>query len=129
MRMFNGMKKAVLILSFVFLNCKSPDSPLVAKYKKQALHDIEVDSVRKFSYGLPFIAPFEAERKIQVAREHKRDSVYKKYGLFLKNQGCVIGDKRLDEAINAYHKITDSYLENRNGKGWKEKMEQELSKF
>ncbi|WP_163396263.1 hypothetical protein [Flavobacterium limi] len=123
------MKKAIFILCIAFFNCKSPDSPLVDKYKNQALHDVEVDSVKKFTYGLPFISPIESQRKIQEIREHKRDSVYKKYGLFLRNEGCVIGDKKLDEAIGAYHKITDSYLENRNGKGWKEKMEQELSKY
>ncbi|WP_281231349.1 hypothetical protein [Flavobacterium gelatinilyticum] len=123
------MKKAILILSIVFFNCKSQDIPLVTEYKNQALHDVEVDSVKKFTYGLRFIAPSEAERKIQLKKEHKRDSVYKKYGLFLRNEGCVIGDKKLNEAISAYHKITDSYLENRNGKGWKEKMEQELSKY
>ena len=129
MRMFNGMKKVAFIICVVFFNCKSPDSPLLAEYKNQALHDIEVDSVKTFTYGLPFISPIEAQRKIQEIRKHKRDSIYKKYGLFMKNQGCVIGDKKMDEAISAYHKITDSYLDNRNGKGWKEKMEKELSKY
>ena len=33
----------------------------------------------------------------------------------------------MDKAIKEYHKITDVYLESRNGQGWKEKMEKELN--
>ncbi|HEY1194096.1 MAG TPA: hypothetical protein VGE71_07995, partial [Flavobacterium sp.] len=111
----------------LFLSCKSADNLLLIEYKNKASHDIKVDSVKTFTYGLVFVSPVDAEMKIQDTRNYKRDSVYKKYGLYIRNQGCVIGDKEMDKAVKAYHKITDVYLENRNGKRWREKMNEELN--
>jgi hypothetical protein len=123
------MRKILFLLFILLLSCKSTDSSLLNEYKNYASHDIIVDSVKIFTYGLPFISPIETERKIQETRKHKRDSIYKKYGLYKQNQGCVIGDEKMEKAIKEYHKITDVYLVSRNRKGWKEKMEKELNVF
>ncbi|WP_394775016.1 hypothetical protein [Flavobacterium sp.] len=120
------MRKILFLIFILLLGCKSTENPLSGQYKEDALHDIKVDSVKTFTYGLPFISPIDTERKIQEARKYKRDSIYKKYGLYIQNQGCVIGDKKMDKAIKEYHNITDVYLDNRNGKGWKEKMNKEV---
>ena len=121
------MRKVFFLIFTLLLSCKPTDDFLFNEYKGYASHDIEVDSVKIFTYGLPFISPIETERKIQEARKYKLDSVYKDYGLYKQNQGCVIGDKKMDKAIKEYHRITDVYLESRNGKDWKEKMEKELN--
>ncbi|KAF2515506.1 hypothetical protein EYY60_02195 [Flavobacterium zhairuonense] len=121
------MKKFVFIICTLFLSCKSADNPLLVEYKNKALHDIKVDSVKTFTYGLVFISPVDAERKNQDKITYKRDSIYKKYGLYIRNLGCVIGDKKMDKATKVYHQMTDDYLENRNGKQWRERMDEELN--
>jgi len=47
--------------------------------------------------------------------------------LYSKNLGCIVGDKELDEATNEYRKITDIYLEKRNGKAWRERLNEEVN--
>jgi hypothetical protein len=117
------MRKIAFVLLIVFLSCKSEDNTLLVKYKNEAFHDIKVDSVKLFGFGLS-LPPHDS---LEALKNNKRVNIYKKYGLFRKNLGCTTGNKELDHAVKEYHKITDSYLEGRNGKGWKEKMEQELS--
>lgn len=93
------------------------------KYKNQAFHDIKVDSVKFFGFGLA-LPPRDS---LELLKVNKQAAVYTKYGLFRKNLGCIVGDKELDSAVSEYYKITKVHLEKRNGKGWKGKMENELN--
>ncbi|MCV9930409.1 hypothetical protein OIU83_22305 [Flavobacterium sp. LS1R49] len=120
------MKRIIFLILIVCLSCKSKEISLINEYKNQALHDIKTDSVKIFTYGLLFIYPDSLKAKKQLLKQNKMNSIYKKYGLFKQNQGCVIGDKKMNKAIKEYHKITDVYLEKRNSKDWKEKMQKEL---
>jgi hypothetical protein len=115
------MKKIALITLIVFSSCE--DSALLAEYKNKAIHDIKVDSVKVFGFGLT-LPPLDSSG---LLKNNKKISIYKKYGLFRKNLGCTVGDRELDEATSEYYKITDIYLEDRNGKGWKEKMQKEIN--
>ena len=120
------MRYLFLLPLTLFLSCKSKDTTLMIDFQNQALHDIEVDSIKHFTYGLPFISPVQSERNKQEIQKNKIDSIYKDYGLYLQNLGCVIGDKKMDKSTKEYYKITDPFLDKRNGKGWEEKMKKEI---
>jgi len=117
------MKKVLFPILIVFLSCKSEESPLVTEYRNMAFHDIEADSVKTFGFGLP-LPPRDS---LELSRNNRKTAIYQKYGLYIKNLGCIVGDKELDAAANEYRKITDVYLEKRNGKGWEEKMSIEVN--
>jgi len=74
------MKKTVLIVLIVFLSCKSKDNPFLVKYKNQAFHDIKVDSVKTFGFGLA-LPPRDS---LELLKNNKIENVYRKYGLFRK---------------------------------------------
>jgi len=117
------MKRIAYIVLIAFLSCKSEDNPLLVEYKNQAFYDIKVDSVKFFGFGLA-LPPRDS---LELLKINKQVAVYTKYGLFRKNLGCIVGDKELDSAVIEYYKITKVYLEERNGKGWRRKMENELN--
>ncbi|WP_264535594.1 hypothetical protein [Flavobacterium sp. N1736] len=117
------MKKGILIALIAFCGCKSEENPLLAKYENQAYHDIKADSVKTFSFGL-VLPPRDS---LELLRGNKIVNVYRKYGLFIKNLGCTVGNEELDSAVSKYYKITNIYLEKRNGKRWEEKMKKELN--
>lgn len=117
------MKKVIFPILIIVLSCKSEESPLLIEFRNMAFHDIEVDSVKTFGFGLP-LPPRDS---LELLRDMKKMAIYHKYGLHDKNLGCIVGDKELEEAANEYRKITDAYLEKRNGKEWKEKMKIELN--
>ncbi|WP_166921352.1 FEKKY domain-containing protein [Flavobacterium poyangense] len=119
--------KGITFLALIFLlGCKSEENSLFSEYRNQAFRDVEADSVKTFTYGLPFIYPDSVKAKKQLLNKKKIDSIYKRYGLYKKNLGCTIGDRELDKATKEYHRITDSYLDKRNGAGWKEKLSKEI---
>lgn len=92
------------------------------EFRKDAMNDIKNDNVKTFSYGLP-LPPKNQE---QALKENKKDSILKKYGLHLKNLGCIVGDPILTKSQEEYERLTSPYLEKRNGKGWEEKMKKEI---
>ncbi len=120
------MKKIFLFIVVVLLSCKSKEALATSENQKQALQDIKADSVKVFTFGLPFISPIESERKANEIKQNKISNVYRKYGLYRKNMGCVVNTKE-DKSRKEYHKITDAYLEERNGKAWKKKLEKEIN--
>ena len=120
------MKKLFLLVAFVLLSCKSKEALVTSENKEQAFQDIKADSVKVFTFGLPFISPIESERKANEIKQDKISDVYHKYGLYRKNMGCVVNTKD-DKSRKQYHKITDAYLDERNGKGWRKKLEKEIN--
>jgi len=140
------MKKlTILIFILTFLSCANLKDPSFKEILVNAQHDIKVDSVKYFTAGLPFVRPVlnktisdtlfsesltsNDSREITFDRiqiEQKlRKNIHKKYGLYETNLGCMI-DKQTSILSKEYKKITNPYLEKRNGKGWKGKMEKEI---
>lgn len=58
----------------------------------------------------------------------KVDSIQKNYGVKYKNTGCII-DPVESNAQEKYEEAVMPYLEKRNGKGWKTKMDGEIGKM
>ncbi|GAA6769103.1 hypothetical protein AAFH68_50670 [Flavobacterium sp. CGRL1] len=152
MRMFKveRLKKSmnrltVLIFTFGFLGCASIKDQSFKKILENAQHDIEVDSVKYFTTGLPFVKPILAkevrdtmsektlkhfdtvEKRLDKAQMNQklRKKIMNQYGLYELNLGCMI-DKQTSLLSKEYKKATNPYLEKRNGKGWRERMEKEL---
>ncbi len=138
-------KLSVLLLTFSFLGCSSLKDPSFVEILNDATHDIQVDSVKYFTYGMPFIPPILAKEvrdtmsisklrtidsldviynKTQLSQV-RREKILEKFGLHKLNLGCVIGGQT-SILSKKYRKVTDPYLEQRNGKNWKWKMEKEL---
>ncbi len=118
------------IILFIFISVKGVNSFIenkkyleetITQFRKDAEKDIEIDNVKCFSQGLMLPPQSEIDAKIQKNIEIIR----KKYGLNHKNLGCTISPI-LTKAQEEYKKITDVYLEKRNGKNWKIKMKKEI---
>lgn len=135
-----------LILGLGFLGCANLKDSSLKEILENAQHDIEVDSVKYFTAGLPFIKPVLAKEvtdkmsdeslksiyrrdiildSIQI-KQKLRKNIYNKYGLYERNLGCMI-DKQTSILSKEYKKITSPYLKKRNGKDWRIKMEKELN--
>ena len=91
------------------------------EFRKNAKNDIKIDKVKYFSQGL--LLPPKSEIDAEMHNKIKR--IYNKYGLNHKNLGCTISPI-LTKAQDEYKKITDIYLEKRNGKNWKIRMKKKI---
>lgn len=90
------------------------------KYIQQAKEDIKKDNVTyQFSGGFS-IPVYDAETL------NKIDSIRKKFGISYENTGCTI-DAIDMEGQKKYEETVKPYLEKRNGKGWEERMDREIS--
>ena len=138
----------VLIFAFGVLSCKNLKDPSFKAILENAPHDIKVDSVKYFTFGLPFVKPVFAkevrdaisEKSIRTIEniekisdrsqinQNLREKIKNKYGLYEMNLGCMI-DEQTSILSREYKEITADYLEKRNGKGWKQRMEKELSSY
>ena len=103
-----------------FYQNKKELNELVISYQNDAKNDIEKDKIKSFSHGL--MLPPQNEKDYD--KYIKSDSIYKKYGLY-KSSTCIVS-KKLDIAEEEYQKITNPYLEKRNGKFWRKKMQKEI---
>ena len=137
-----------LSLLFIITSCATLKDPSFKQILDNAKHDIEVDSVKHFTGGLPFIKPVltSSLRDTLSAKNLKSidsislihdnllikqksiESVYNKYGLYSKNLGCVV-DKQTNVLSKKYKKRTKSYLRKRNGIGWENNLKKELESF
>jgi hypothetical protein len=118
------------IILFVFISVKGVNSLIenkkyleqtITEFRKDAEKDIKIDNVKCFSQGLMLPPKSDIDAKIQSDIE----IIQKKYGLNHKNLGCTISPI-LTKAQEEYKKITDVYLEKRNGKNWKIKMRKQI---
>jgi len=106
-----------------FIQNKNSYDEILTEFRKDAENDIRNDDVKTFSFGLPL----PPKNEVQAIEKTKTDSILKIYGLKIKNLGCTIMPE-LTKASEEYEKITEVYLTNRNGKGWRLKMENEIQK-
>lgn len=91
-------------------------------YIREAEKDIQKDQIvirYKGGFSLP-VYDQTTTRKI--------DSIGNKYGITSENTGCV-SDPIDIKGQEKYCEVTDSYLEKRNGKGWKERMRKEMDEL
>ncbi|ANH80871.1 hypothetical protein A8C56_07665 [Niabella ginsenosidivorans] len=90
---------------------------LIRATEKRAENDIKRDAVTFISDGLPLYDSIDL----------KRDSIMERYGIHTAFY-CTIDNS--SEKYNAYYKqLTKAYLNKRNGKGWKERMQKELEAY
>jgi hypothetical protein len=139
-------KIKIILLLFVISSCVTLKDPSFIEILNNSQHDINVDSVKYFTGGLPFIKPVLSEstrdsmsiedlKKIDsvstihdsFALKQKRiEEIHKKYGLYKVNLGCMI-DNQSSLLLKKYREKTKLYLKKRNGEGWEEKMEKEVN--
>ena len=105
---------------YIFSINKEELNNLILMYRNNALNDIKKDDVKTFNHGLEL--PPKDKEAFNVYK--KKDSILKKYGLSSRSN-CTISEN-LNIVEKEYEKITDPYLDKRNGKFWREKMEREI---
>ncbi|WP_157456437.1 FEKKY domain-containing protein [Chryseobacterium hispalense] len=89
------------------------------EYIQQAKEDIKKDNIiYRFAGGLPI-------PEYDLKTRNKIDSIRKKFGISYFNTGCTV-DVIDIEGQQKYEETVKPYLEKRNGKGWKEKMNKEI---
>lgn len=92
----------------------------ILSFQNQARNDIKKDKIREFGSGL-ILPPRD---KNEYKKFLKRDSIKKNYGLISVSY-CTISES-LEISKAEYRKISEPYLEKRNGKNWRERMKQEI---
>jgi hypothetical protein len=101
------------------------DNKTIQDFVRDAEKDIVEDNVKLFLFGLQLPPKNEKMREIEIANKKKVNQILKKYGLSYKNIGCVITPELL-KAKDEYEKITNIYLEKRNGKFWRVEMQHKV---
>jgi hypothetical protein len=90
---------------------------LLSEYKIKAESDIKNGLIVYETVGLPIsLGPTEQ------MKEGKIDSLMKTYGLESRNIGCMVTAPLL-KAQSEYEQLTARYLDQRNGPGWKHRMD------
>ncbi|MWB94228.1 hypothetical protein GON26_07625 [Flavobacterium sp. GA093] len=92
----------------------------ILSFQNEAREDIKKDKIKEFGGGLALPPQDEIEYKKFLIR----DSIRKNYGLISVSY-CMISES-LDISKKEYRKITEPYLEKRNGKNWRERMKREI---
>lgn len=115
----------LLAISFegtvVVLKTRAEYESISSQYKAKAKSDIRNGLIIYESMGFPM----SMDSKIQ---EDKIDSIMGTYGIAYNFGGCVITGPLL-KAQSDYKTITESYLDKRNGKGWRERMNRQIAEI
>lgn len=88
---------------------------VLGETEKRAENDIKRDSVTFISYGLP----------VFDSNYLKKDSIRAKYGIHT-TFSCIL-DPFSQKEEEKYKRLTADYLDKRNGRGWQERMQEELA--
>jgi metal-dependent hydrolase (beta-lactamase superfamily II) len=89
-------------------------------YQNEARTDIKNDKVKELVGGL-LLPP---RNKSEYVKFQKKDFIRKKYGIVISGN-CIVSES-MEILKKEYKKISEPYLEKRNGKNWREKMEKEI---
>ena len=93
---------------------------LLSEYKIKAESDIKNGVIVYETTGLPIsLSPTE-----QI-KEDKIDSLMRTYGVESRNTGCMVTAPLL-KAQSEYEQLTAPFLDQRNGPGWKYRMELQI---
>lgn len=106
----------------VALDAKTEYEALSLKYKLKAKSDIKNDLIIYETFGFPVSLDSAHET------EEKVDSLVRTYGITHNNIGCVITGPLL-KAQSDYNALTEPYLDIRNGEGWKNRMQQQITQI
>jgi len=114
---------AVLSFSYgsyrFYINKQELDESILS-FQDMARDDIKKDKIREFGAGLPLPPRDKSEYRNFL----KKDSIKENYGLISVSY-CTISES-LEISKAEYRKITEPYLEKRNGKNWREKMKKDI---
>lgn len=109
-----ALTSVVLILtlfcSWWFFGIFTPYNYFTAK------NDISKGEIKILTFGEPALNP---DLELEICQ---------KYGFRYENLGCVIYPQKVNSA-DCYNKVVNEYLEKRNGKFWKEKLNKDLEKI
>lgn len=89
-------------------------------YQNEAREDIRKDKIKEFAGGLRL----PPKNKNESINFQKKDSIRMKYGIVISGS-CIVSES-MEILKDEYRKISEPYLEKRNGKNWKERMKQEI---
>lgn len=104
----------------IFFKTKKEIAIVKERYSQQVKKDIKNDRI-VFQYAGGLAIPEYDERTYQ-----KIDSIRKNYGFEIKNTGCQVDFIEI-EGQQKYEEIANVYLDKRNGKGWKKRMDNEIT--
>ena len=104
-----------------FIINKKDFEEVIIKFRNDAVIDIKNDNVKYFSQGL-FLPPRTESEKL-IKNDIKK--VFKNYGLNYRSLGCTVMP-HVTKAKDEYIRITDIYLNKRNGNGWRIKMKKQI---
>jgi len=90
-------------------------------YIQEAKIDIENDAVYVEFWGM--------SEGVKEEDFEKVDSIAASYGVRLGFVSCIINLRPYEKAEERYEKMTNEYLEKRNGKDWYKKMEKEIEPY
>jgi hypothetical protein len=118
-----SMVTVILMISWIhslYVTYES-QTQLVNEFRREAEKDIKNDNVKILTQGLE-LPPIN---EMLQAQDDSIQKIRRKYGLTIKNIGCTISPETT-AAEEEYFKITEGYLEERNGKNWRTKMQNEI---
>ncbi len=110
----------VFKMGFTYKNNRNDLANLMAQYRIKAIADIRKGFIEvEYTGGLELPSGPELNISAEI------DSVRRLYGYSLRNSGCIVS-AALIKSQEEYKRLTRAYLNNRNGPGWEQKMEQEI---
>ncbi|MDW9382766.1 hypothetical protein [Chryseobacterium sp. JV558] len=119
---------SIVLLFFIFssgnelIKNKKELSKKESEYIVKAKKDIKNDQVA-ISFAGGFSIPAHDQQNLSKIR-----NIRKKYGITYINTGCII-DPIDTKAQKKYTETVNPYLEKRNGKGWEERMQEEIDRL
>jgi hypothetical protein len=106
----------------IFFDGKRDYELLASEYKIKAESDIKNGLIIHETLGFPI--PHSAGQ----AEEDRIDSLMNTYGLARRNMGCMVSGPLL-RAQSEYEVLTEPYLDQRNGKDWKRRMNKQIEEI
>jgi len=112
----------VILTSIEYIADRRDYREFLEMYTSQAEKEIGNDLVE-----LKYLGMFDG---IKEETNSKVDSIAKKYGVMLVPTGSDLYDGPIiEKAKDKYDEITNSYLDKRNGVGWRKRMDKELEPY
>ncbi|WP_143061689.1 hypothetical protein [Dyadobacter sp. SG02] len=102
------------------LSAKRQSDALLSEYKTKAESDMKNGLIVYETAGLPI-----SSGRAEQIKGHKIDSLMKTYGLESRNTGCMVTAPLL-KAQSEYERLTEPFLDLRNGPGWKHRMKLQI---
>ncbi len=115
-------------LLFCFLTYTSIEAYVKSKNVLTALENHYIHLAKEDIKNDKIIFRFAGGLTLPNKLQEKIDRIYKRYGIHYENMGCIVDPMEI-KAQEKYKDTVKSYLEKRNGKGWEEKMDYEITQL